>query len=117
MKAGQIVIVDWRDAIAGFGEPNKLRPAVVVGSRRIFAEAFPFEIVVPLTSEAALAIFNAAVRIEPTKANECARTCYALSWNVQCVPHQRLRATAARVSDEQLATIRRQICACVYDET
>ena len=109
------MVVDWRDALAGSGEPNKLRPAVVVGSRRIFAGALPFEIVVPLTSENRLAIYDAAVRIDPTKTNGCVRTCYALSWNVQCVPHQRLRATPAHVSDEQLASIREHICACVED--
>lgn len=116
MKAGEIVVVDWRDAPAGSGEPNKLRPAVVVGSRRVFAQALPFEIVVPLTSEARLALYDVSVRIEPTKANGCAQTCFALSWNVQCVPHRRLRATKAHVSGEQLAAIRRQISACVEDD-
>lgn len=113
MKAGRIVVVDWRDALPGSGEANKLRPAVTVGSRRIFAAEFPFEIVVPLTSEDRLAIHGAAVRIEPTRANGCKQTCYALSWNVQCVPHARVRATSAQIEDEQLARIREQICACV----
>ena len=37
--AGQIVIVDWRDAIPK--EPNKVRPAVVVEDHELFDESYP----------------------------------------------------------------------------
>jgi hypothetical protein len=38
---------------------------------------------------------------------------YALAWNVQAVPHSRLTETSSQVTDNELADIRAQICACV----
>ncbi|HEY9179085.1 MAG TPA: hypothetical protein VIO32_00090 [Candidatus Baltobacteraceae bacterium] len=35
MNPGEIVLVDWRDALSGTGEPNKRRPAVVL-ARGVF---------------------------------------------------------------------------------
>jgi mRNA-degrading endonuclease toxin of MazEF toxin-antitoxin module len=69
MRPGDIVTVDWRDALPGSGEPNKRRPAVVVSSPRFFGTGLPYEIVVPLTGEATLAIAGATTVIEPTREN------------------------------------------------
>jgi mRNA interferase MazF len=115
LRAGQIVLVDWRDARPSSGEPNKQRPGIVVGSQRFFSNQLPFEMVVPLTGAAELAILNASVRIEPSTINGCTKPCYALSWNVQSVSHARLTQTASHILDEQLADIRAQIVACVQD--
>jgi len=113
VKAGDIVAVDWRDALPGSGEANKARPAIVVSASQFFGSGLPFEIVVPLTGEAALAIPGASLRIDPTAQNGCTKPSYALAWNVQSVPHLRLRKTPSRVTSEQLAEIRAQVAACV----
>ena len=55
LRAGQIVLADWRgDALPK--EPNKRRPSVVVEDDGLFAPAYPNAILVPLTEDAALAI-------------------------------------------------------------
>ena len=109
-------MVDWRDALPGSGEPNKRRPAIIVSSPRFFGSGLPFEIVVPLTSEEALAIDGASTTIAPNKENGCTKTSYALAWNVQAVPHARLRPTRSRITDEKLAGLRAQIAECVEAE-
>lgn len=43
--AGQIVVVDWRDALPK--EANKLRPAVVVEDDALFADEYPNVLLVP----------------------------------------------------------------------
>jgi mRNA-degrading endonuclease toxin of MazEF toxin-antitoxin module len=113
MRPGDIAIIDRRDALPGSGEANKLRPAVAVGRDDLFGAAFPFELVVPLTGEAALAIPGASLRIEPDALNGCTRPCYALAWAVQCVPRARVRATPSRITGAQLAALRRLVGGCV----
>jgi mRNA-degrading endonuclease toxin of MazEF toxin-antitoxin module len=113
VTAGRIVAVDWRDALPGSGEPNKVRPGIIVGSPRFFGSGLPFEIVVPLSGEPELAIVGASVLISPTPENGCTKPCYALAWNVQTVPHARLTETPSRVTSTELADIRAQIAACV----
>lgn len=46
---GQIVLVDWRDALPK--EPNKRRPAVVVEDAELFHPSYPNVILVPLTAD------------------------------------------------------------------
>ena len=113
MRSGQIVLVDWRDALPGSGEPNKRRPGVVVGSSSFFGTGLPFEIVVPLTGEKQLTIPDASLLILPTKENGCTKACYALSWCVQTMPHLRITETASRISEDELLQIRSQVCNCV----
>ncbi|HEV3156589.1 MAG TPA: type II toxin-antitoxin system PemK/MazF family toxin [Candidatus Baltobacteraceae bacterium] len=113
MTAGSIVTVDWRDAFPGSGEPNKLRPGIVVSSPRFFGSGLPFEIIVPLTGEAELAITGASVLITPTPKNGCTKPCYALAWNVQAVPHVRLTETPSSITIAELARIRELIAACI----
>ena len=112
MTPGQIVAVDWRDALPGSGEP-KQQPGVIVGSPRFFGSGLPFELVVPLTGEAALAIAGASMLIAPTRENGCTKPSYALAWNVQSVPHARLTETPSCVTGDELASIRAQINACI----
>jgi mRNA-degrading endonuclease toxin of MazEF toxin-antitoxin module len=111
--AGQIVSVDWRDALIGSGEPNKRRPGIIVGSSRFFGDGLPFEIIVPLTGESDLAISGASLLIRPTPENGCTKSCYALAWNVQSVPHARLAETPSHITDDELRRIRRQIAGCI----
>lgn len=113
MTPGRIVVVDWRDALPESGEPNKQRPAVVVGRRDLFHSEFDYLFVVPLTSDRMLRILGATVEIAPTKENFCSKKCYALAWNAQTVPKRRVRETEARISDAQLHEIRDQIARLV----
>jgi mRNA-degrading endonuclease toxin of MazEF toxin-antitoxin module len=111
--AGQIVTVDWRDAINGTSEPNKRRPGIIVSSADFVGSNLRIEVVVPLTGGADLAIPWASTLILPTPQNGCTKRCYALAWNVQSVPHARLTETTSRIDDEELRQIRAQIVRCV----
>lgn len=113
MTPGSIVVVDWRDALPESGEPNKQRPAVVVGRSDLFHSEFDYLLVVPLTGDLPLRIVGATVEITPTKENLCTKRSYALVWSVQTVPKRRVRATKARVTDAQLDEIRDQIARLV----
>jgi mRNA-degrading endonuclease toxin of MazEF toxin-antitoxin module len=103
---GQIVIVEWRDALPK--EANK-RPAVVIEDAGLLDPAYPNVILVPLTDDANLVIADLSVRIDPTPENGCAKTCFALSPLVTGTPKARIRGTASRVTIEQLASIRRRV--------
>ena len=107
------MVVDWRDALPESGEPNKQRPAVIVGRSDLFHRGFDFLLVVPLTGDRPLRIVGATVEITPTKENLCSKTCYGLAWNVQTIPKRRARATKARVTDAQLEQLRDQIARLV----
>lgn len=113
MTPGNIVVVDWRDALGESGEPNKQRPAVVVGHSDFFDEKFGYLLVVPLTGDAPLRIAGATVEIDPTDENRCSKRSYALTWNLQTVPKSRVRATEARVTLAQLDELREQIARLV----
>jgi mRNA-degrading endonuclease toxin of MazEF toxin-antitoxin module len=112
LRAGQIVVADWRgDAMPK--EPNKLRPAVVVEDDGLFAPGYPNAILVPLTEDKALVIPDLSVAIAPTAENGCVKPCWAVSHLVATTSKARLRATASHITDEQLATVRRQIALSV----
>jgi mRNA-degrading endonuclease toxin of MazEF toxin-antitoxin module len=110
---GQIVIVDWRDAIIATREPNKLRPGIVVGAESFFDGQLRFNVVVPLTGDVTLAIAGASTRIDPAPENGCVKPSYALAWCVQTVPHVRITTTDSHIESHLLRAIRRQIAACV----
>lgn len=106
--AGSIVIVDWRaDALQG--EPTKIRPAVVIEEHTGFPEAHPLVIVVPLTRDEKLVIGAFCERIDPTPENGGKATSWALAHHVSAMSRRRMKTTPARVTDEQLAMIRRRV--------
>ena len=112
LRAGQIVLADWRgDAMPK--EPNKRRPAVVVEDDGLFAPSYPNVLLVPLTEDARLAIPDLSVAIAPTAENGCTRPCWAVSHLVATTSKARLQATSSRVTPEQLIAIRRQIALSV----
>ncbi len=113
MTPGSIVVVDWRDATPASSEPNKLRPAVVIGRADLFGDAFGYLLVVPLTMTRQLAVTGASIEIPPSPDNACLSLTYALTWNLQTVPVRRVRATKARISDEQLELLRNQVARLV----
>jgi mRNA-degrading endonuclease toxin of MazEF toxin-antitoxin module len=112
LRAGQIVLADWRgDALPK--EPNKLRPAVVVEDDGLFAPAYPNAILVPLTDDDRLVIADLAVEITPSAENGCVKPCWAVSHLVATASKARLRGTPSRITAGQLAAIRRQIALAV----
>jgi mRNA interferase MazF len=112
LRAGQIVLADWRGDARG-KEPNKRRPAVVVEDERLFAHGFPNAILVPLTEDINLAHPELTVAIAPNAENGCTKPCWAASYLVATTAKVRLQPTPSRVSTEQLAAIRRQIALAV----
>jgi len=113
MTPGRIVLIDWRDALPNSVEPSKIRPAIVVGSPEVFGPESLTRIVVPLTGSALLAVPGASLEIAPTAQNFCAKTSYALAWNVQSVPCSRLREANGRITPDQLAAVRALVARCV----
>jgi mRNA interferase MazF len=111
-KAGDIVIVDWRGGALP-KEPNNLRPAILVEDETLFAPDYPNVLVVPLSSDAGIAMPSLSVIIDPTPENGCARRCFALAPFVTSVSTRRVRATASRVGPEQLAAIRGRIATTI----
>ncbi|HYH38572.1 MAG TPA: type II toxin-antitoxin system PemK/MazF family toxin [Azospirillum sp.] len=107
LAAGQIVIVDWRDALPK--EPNKVRPAIVVEDSDLFDPSYPNTVLVPLTDDPQLAIADLSVRIDPTPQNGCRKPSYALAHHVTTTSKARIRGTDARITAQQLADIRRRI--------
>jgi mRNA interferase MazF len=112
LRAGQIVLADWRSDARGKA-PNQRRPAVVVEDGRLFAPAFPNAILVPLTEDAKLAFPDLTVAITPDAENGCTKPCWAVSYRVASTAKARLRPTDSRITPEQLASIRRQIALAV----
>jgi mRNA interferase MazF len=104
-KAGDIVIVDWRGGALP-KEPSNLRPAIVVEDETLFAPDYPNILVVPLTSDAGIAMPSLCVTIDPTPENGCAQRSFALAPFVTSVSIGRVRTTASRIELEQLAAIR-----------
>ena len=111
-KAGDILIVDWRGGALP-KEPNRLRPAVVVEVEALFDAAYLNVIVVPLTTDAHLAIPDLAVTIEPGPENGCEQRCFALAPSVTSVSVSRIRVTASRIRPDQLHAIRRRIAEAI----
>lgn len=107
LAAGQIVLVDWRDALPK--EPNKRRPAVIVEDSDLFDATYPNLILVPLADDPRLAIADLSVRILPTAENGCTKPCYALAHHVTTASKQRVTPTPSRIGGTELAEIRRLI--------
>lgn len=110
-SGGQIVIVDWRDALSK--EPNKPRPAVVVEDDALFDPAYPNVILVPLSEDRRLAIPDLSVAIDPTPENGCSKRCHALSHRVATTSARRVKPTGSQITEEQLLVIRRQIALAI----
>lgn len=116
LRAGQIVLADWRgDAVPK--EPKKRRPAVVVEDDALFVPSYPNAILVPLTEDALLTIPDLSVAIAPTPENGCTKPCWAASHLVATTSKRRLLATRSRITDGELASIRRQIVLAVGIES
>ncbi len=109
--SGQIVLVDWRDALPK--EPNKLRPAIVVEDSELFAPSYPNVILVPLSEDAELASADLLLAIDPSSENGCTKRCYALSSYLATTSIERVRPTQSRILPEQLDVIRRQIALAI----
>lgn len=111
LRAGQIVLVDWRDALPK--DANKRRPAVVVEDSGLFDPAYPNAILVPLADDPSLAIADLSVAITPTPENGCSKPCRALAHHVTAASKSRIEPTASRITDDQLADIRQRIALAI----
>ena len=111
LRAGQIVLVDWRDALPK--EPNKLRPAIVVEDDRGFDDDYPNVILVPLSGNRLTAPLEFTLAIDPTSENGCSARCYALSCSVTTTSVRRIQMTQSRILPDQLDTIRHQIAMAI----
>jgi mRNA-degrading endonuclease toxin of MazEF toxin-antitoxin module len=112
LRAGQVVLADWRGD-ARPKEPNKRRPAIVIEDDGLFEPNYPNAIVVPMTEDQNLVIKALSVAIAPTAENGCTKPCWAASHLVASTSKTRLTATASRVTDGQLAAIRRQLALAI----
>lgn len=106
-RAGQIVLVDWRDALPK--EPNKRRPAIVVEDTELFDASYPNLILVPLAEDPLLAVTDLSVAIPPAVENGCTKPSHALAHHVTTTSKQRVMPTSSRVTEAQLAKIRELI--------
>ena len=112
LRAGQIVLADWRgDALPN--EPNKLRPAIVVEDSDLFVAAYRNVILVPMTDDARLVIQDLAVLMAPSPENGCTKPCWAAAHLVTTTSKARLRRTPSRVTVAELSAIRRRIAEAV----
>jgi len=107
MAAGDNVVVDRRDALPR--EASKRRPAIVVEDSDLFDAAYPNLILVPLTDDPRLAMPSLSVPIAPTPGNGCPKASWAVAHHVTATSKQRIRTTTSRITDAQLAEIRRRI--------
>lgn len=106
-SAGQIVTVDWRDALPK--EPGKRRPAIVVEDSDLFGASYPNVILVPLAEDPHLAIADLSVEILPTPRNGCSKPCFALAHHVTTASKLRVTPTTSRIEEGELTEIRRLI--------
>jgi mRNA interferase MazF len=111
LRAGQIVLVDWRDALPK--KPNKLRPAIVIEDDEGFDDEYPNVILVPLSGDVLTAPAEFTLAIDPTPENGCAVRCYALSCSVTTASLYTVRETPSRILPRQLAMIRHQIAMAI----
>ena len=107
--AGQIVLADWR----GDALPKERRPAVVVEDAELFDPDHANVTLVPLTSDAGLAIPSLSVAIAPNAENGCVKACWAISHLIAATSKQRVTATRSQITPDQLAAIRQQIALAV----
>lgn len=108
LRAGQIVLADWRGD-ARPGEQNKLRPAIVVDEESLFEPHYTNAILVPLSSDALMVIRDLVLAITPTAENGCPTPCWALSYMVSSLAKTRMRTTPSQVISLQLRNVRQQI--------
>jgi hypothetical protein len=80
---------------------------------RLFGPLYLNVILVPLTEDGGMVITELPVRIEPTPANGCAKTCFAGSPLVVGTSKARIRPTPSRISDAQRLRIRQQVAEAI----
>jgi mRNA interferase MazF len=113
MTPGAIVKVHWRDAKRKTTDPNRVRPAVVIGMSGVYVDALATLLVVPMTADEEMLVPGVTLVLLPTPDNGCTRTSYALSWNIQSVAIERITPTNARVTDKELEELRAQVARLV----
>ncbi|HLG73155.1 MAG TPA: type II toxin-antitoxin system PemK/MazF family toxin [Chloroflexota bacterium] len=105
---GAIVLVDWRGGALP-REPTGIRPAAVVEGAGKFPDDFENLLVVPFTRDQTVVYPAFSLRIDPTPENGAHSVCWALAHHVSSVSMRRVRATASRITRDQLDTLRERI--------
>ncbi len=85
----------------------------MVEDHDLFDPSYPNLILAPIAEDPHLAIADLSVRLEPTPENGCAKACFALAHHVTTTSKKRVTATPSRITDRQLAEIRRLIAVAV----
>ncbi len=106
--AGAIVVSDSRGG-AFRGEPNKLRPAVVIHNEKLFARDYGLLCVVPITCDAQWVHPSFSVRLDPTEENGCIATAWILANAPTIIAAARCSPTASSITDEQLQLVRQRV--------
>lgn len=82
---------------------------MVVEDSGLFDRSYPNLVLVPLAEDPRLAIEDVSVRIPPTPGNGCTKQSHALAHHVTTTSKRRVTPTHSRISDAQLAEVRRLI--------
>ena len=76
----------------------------------LFDPSYPTVLVVPMTGDAALAIPDLTVVLQPSASNGCKKVSYLLPQHLTCVAKTRIRAvTDSRISPTELQQLRQLV--------
>ena len=101
-SADDIWLVDFGEPYPG--EPSSFRPALVIGPPDTFGAAFPFVIVLPLTTT--FRALSLHVEVEPTASNGLDRTSYVQCELIRSVNRRRLVHRIGAVDPEASHRVR-----------
>jgi mRNA interferase MazF len=90
----ELWLVDFGDPYPG--EPAHHRPALIVGPSRLYGDALPFVVVVPLTTTHRGISFY--IEIEPNALNGLSDVCYAQCEMIRSISKKRLRSRLGSLS-------------------
>lgn len=79
----------------------------------MFPEEYPNTLVVPLTRDEGVAHRSFAEQVDSTAGNGADTTCWVLVHHVTSVSLRRVNPTAARITADQLSSIRKRITVAV----
>ncbi len=104
VRPGDVLLVDWREPVSG-GESNKSRPAVVVGSRVLSANATTL-ILVPVTTDSSVVLADFALNLTQTAGNGLRGDSFALAHLVTAATRSRVYGHIGAVTSEELGAVR-----------
>jgi mRNA interferase MazF len=106
--AGSIVVADFRGRPLP-GEPNKLRPAVVLQDEKLFFNDYDLVFVAPITSDTTFVHPAFAVRLEPSARNGCNAPSWIIANAPMAIALTRTRPTPSSITKEELELARLRV--------